>query len=58
MFYQIRDGDRPGILHYMSLATIMLDQLRSDSRTTDAVSECGEIAPLNSFATIHLFGSG
>jgi hypothetical protein len=41
MFYQIRDGDRPGILHDMSLATIMLHQLRSDSRATDAVAECG-----------------
>jgi hypothetical protein len=41
MFYQIRDGDRPGIFHDMSLATIILHQLRSDSRATDAVAECG-----------------
>jgi len=41
MFYQIRDGDRPGILHDMSLATIMFHQLRSDNRATDAVAECG-----------------
>ena len=58
MFYQIREGDRPGILRDMSLATIMFHQLRSDSRATDAVAECGWIARPNSLATIHLFGSG
>jgi hypothetical protein len=38
MFYQIRSGDRPGILHDMSLATIMFYQLSGDGRPTDAVA--------------------
>jgi len=48
MFYQIRSRDRPGILHDMSLATIMFHQLRSDGRPTDAIAECAWIARPNS----------
>jgi len=48
MFYQIRTSDRPGILHDMSLATIMFHQLRSDGRPTDAIAECAWIARPNS----------